>query len=97
MEGAVSKVVEIIGSKDIEQILILHCCECGQGIDVPVERLKIEQLTSFLAAASWLVSIVSPMGVQPVRFALLCPDCTRRVHPPAVVDLAKRHLKKGIS
>lgn len=86
-----------IDSRGIPQVLVLHCCECGTGIDVPVERLSIEALTSFLAAAEWLVSIVSPMGVTPVRFALLCAECAKRVHPPAVVDLAKQTLKKGLS
>jgi hypothetical protein len=85
------------GSVSVEQVLVVHCCECGQGIDLPVENLQIDKLTSFLAAAEWLVSIVSPQGVQPVRFALLCPECTKRVHSPAVVDLARSRLKRGLS
>lgn len=77
-------------------LLLMSCCECRAEIGVPLERLG-HKLPQFLNASKWLMSVVTPPGEEPIKMVLLCPECAKHVHEPAVVDYARRVMDKRSS
>lgn len=75
--------------------LVIPCCECGWPYEIPGEVLNDK-----LAEHLWknekraLVSCVSKPGEHPT-FAVLCPNCAKRVHTPELLKKAHELLEEN--
>ncbi len=79
-----------------DPLLLIPCVEgCGLTLaaQLPVASSGLESLA---AAKDWILSVMTPPGV-PLAVGLLCPDCAKRVHDPAVLDEMKRRRDLRIS
>ena len=83
--------------KDLTVSLVLHCCECGEGVDVPEAELAIQKLPAFLFKQNWVMSVITPPGEPRVRMALLCNPCSRKVFPGAMLEEARRAIQNLIN
>lgn len=76
--------------------LFVMCCECGQGIELP---LPIDQraLAFLLAERAWFISVLSPPGQDPEAQTVLgplCTACAQQVYPAEVFAVAEQRRQQ---